>query len=281
MSSVSVYIPVYNGYKYIKKCLTALFGQGYDFCDVIIVDDCSTDELQQWAAEQTEFDITYVRLNERVGIAAARNEAIRRCRGDLIVSVDVDCVAHDGWLCTLMGVLTDPAIAGAGGQLVETVCRTIPDAWRGMYLRQTQGTKIREVHFLPGCNTVFRQEALSAIEGYDEAYCFHHEDTNLGMRMSTAGLRVWYVPEAVVEHIKRDTMYSVMRSCWGFRHVVVISSLPFLCGDIMHEFLRSIRLFAGDMVCGRLAFCFSIDLAYFFYQSFFSIQSYRYKHNHF
>ena len=40
---ISVIIPMYNAEKYIEQCLGSMMSQTFKDCEVIIVDDCSTD----------------------------------------------------------------------------------------------------------------------------------------------------------------------------------------------------------------------------------------------
>ena len=41
---VSVIVPVYNSDKYLKSCLDSLINQILDDLEIIIIDDCSTDQ---------------------------------------------------------------------------------------------------------------------------------------------------------------------------------------------------------------------------------------------
>ena len=47
MTCVSVIVPVYNTGKYLKKCLDSIFCQDYPRLEVIVIDDCSTDNSRQ------------------------------------------------------------------------------------------------------------------------------------------------------------------------------------------------------------------------------------------
>ena len=41
--ALSIIIPMYNTEKYIGECLDSIFAQTFDDYEVIVVDDCSTD----------------------------------------------------------------------------------------------------------------------------------------------------------------------------------------------------------------------------------------------
>ena len=63
MSKVSIIIPVYNSFKLMKNCLAALEKQTYKDFEVIIIDDCSTDntfdELKKYA-QDSELILSYI-----------------------------------------------------------------------------------------------------------------------------------------------------------------------------------------------------------------------------
>ena len=44
---VSIIIPVYNGEKYIERCIRSLLGQEYKEIEIIAVDDGSTDHCAE------------------------------------------------------------------------------------------------------------------------------------------------------------------------------------------------------------------------------------------
>ncbi|MFC1808723.1 glycosyltransferase family 2 protein [Candidatus Omnitrophota bacterium] len=281
MIDVSVYVPIRNDFRYLAQCLTSLFSQSYPFAEVLVIDDASSDGLQGWAQGQNEFNIKYIRLEQHKGLAAARNEALKHCTCDYIAAVDADCVLNKDWLSILIKYIQDGKVAGVGGHLFEVDSVRFLDLWRKAYLYQTCGTEKATVAYLPGCNTLFRKEALNAIEGYNEAYYFHHEDTEIGQRLSVAGWQMIYVPDAIAYHNREDTLYSLMRRCWGYRHTSPILSMSSLGLDIAREFFKSVKNFIYDFTHFHFHFCCMIDSVYFFYQVMFSVRAYIQKNNNF
>ena len=92
---VSVIIPVYNVSPYVEECLKSVMDQTYKRLEVIIVDDCGTDDsmekvermLQDYAGE-ISFSILHHDRNR--GLSAARNTGIDACHGDFISFIDSD-----------------------------------------------------------------------------------------------------------------------------------------------------------------------------------------------
>lgn len=89
---VSVAIPLFNGAKFIRTALESVAAQTYPSIEVIVVDDGSTDSSAD-IVKAFGRDVVLVRQPNR-GVAAARNEAIARARGEFIAFLDQD----DWWL---------------------------------------------------------------------------------------------------------------------------------------------------------------------------------------
>ena len=91
-ASVSVVIPAYNCARYIGETLESVLKQSYRPCEIIVVDDGSTDDTQR-VLEKYRNHIIYIH-QENAGEPAARNTGIRRARGEFIAFLDAD----DLWL---------------------------------------------------------------------------------------------------------------------------------------------------------------------------------------
>ena len=48
MQKVSIYIPVYNGEKTIKEVIDSVKSQSFSFDEVIVINDCSTDNTKRY-----------------------------------------------------------------------------------------------------------------------------------------------------------------------------------------------------------------------------------------
>lgn len=89
---VSIITPMYNAKRYIAQTIQSVLAQTYPDWEMIIVDDCSTDDspaiVQEFA--RTDQRIRYFRQPENCGIACARNVAIGFAVGKYIAFLDSD-----------------------------------------------------------------------------------------------------------------------------------------------------------------------------------------------
>lgn len=88
---VSIIMPSYNTAKYIKESIQSVLNQTYTNWELIIVDDCSSDDTD--AAVSTFLSderIIYLKNEKNSGAAVSRNYALRKARGRWIAFLDSD-----------------------------------------------------------------------------------------------------------------------------------------------------------------------------------------------
>lgn len=90
-SLVSIIIPAYNAERYIKRALESAINQTYKNIEIIVVDDGSIDETGNIVKSFHDPRIMYV-YQENQWLGAARNNGIRRSKGEYITLLDADDV---------------------------------------------------------------------------------------------------------------------------------------------------------------------------------------------
>lgn len=89
----SIIIPAYNSEKFIGECLDSIFSQTYKNVEVIVVNDCSTDNTLKVLEGYGQIKVFSTPVNSRQG--AARNVGLDNCTGDYILFVDSDDTLYD------------------------------------------------------------------------------------------------------------------------------------------------------------------------------------------
>ncbi len=121
---VSVVIPTYNRGHCIGASIDSVLAQTTGDFEIIIVDDCSTDDTAGRVAAYNDARITYVKQLSNQGGAVARNVGIRRARGEFVAFLDSD----DLWLPEkLVRQLAGMRQAGPGCGLSYTWLQCIDD----------------------------------------------------------------------------------------------------------------------------------------------------------
>jgi len=86
---VSIIITSYNYENYIKECIESCLSQNYPLCEVIVADDCSTDDTSS-VLEHFGDKIKVVRNKKNMGQLATFFTGLNNASGDFTVFVDAD-----------------------------------------------------------------------------------------------------------------------------------------------------------------------------------------------
>lgn len=91
---VSIIMPSYNSEKFIKETLDSVVMQTYKNWELIIVDDCSTDNSLKIIEQYDDNRIKVIKNQKNSGAAVSRNNAIEAAAGRWIAFLDSDDVWH-------------------------------------------------------------------------------------------------------------------------------------------------------------------------------------------
>lgn len=89
---VSIVMPLYNYGRYLSGAVESVLSQTYPFWELLIVDDCSTDDsfLIAMRLEKKDERIRVFQLPENGGSSAARNKALDEAKGEFVAFLDSD-----------------------------------------------------------------------------------------------------------------------------------------------------------------------------------------------
>ena len=91
---VSIIMPSYNTANYIGEAIRSVMDQSYQNWELIIVDDCSTDNTDSVVESVRDPRIKYIKNETNAGAAISRNRALREARGRWIAFLDSDDLWH-------------------------------------------------------------------------------------------------------------------------------------------------------------------------------------------
>jgi glycosyltransferase involved in cell wall biosynthesis len=217
---ISVIVPVYNGAKFLSRCLDALFSSSYPLYEVIVVDDASTDDSANIAREK---GAKVLCMERRSGPAAARNYGVQHARGDVIFFIDADVEVKRQ---TIAVIAADFGI----NQGVAAVFGSYDDEPEEKnFISQYKNLQHHFVHqqskpdaatFWAGCGAV-RREVFNAVGGFDQvAYAKPSiEDIELGYRLRRFGYRILLDKGLQVKHLKEWRFRSLLKADIFYRAI--------------------------------------------------------------
>ena len=87
---VSIIMPSYNTALYIEQTIKSVLNQSYGNWELIIVDDCSTDDTDTIVSRINDPRIMYIKNSINSGAAVSRNTALRKAHGKWVAFLDSD-----------------------------------------------------------------------------------------------------------------------------------------------------------------------------------------------
>lgn len=104
---IQVIVPVYNVKDYVKPCIDSILRQTYKNLEIILVNDGSTDGVEQILNEYAEKDSRIKVINQaNLGLQAARNKGVDNCTGEYISFIDSDDVINNRFYAMLYAAIT-------------------------------------------------------------------------------------------------------------------------------------------------------------------------------
>lgn len=115
LKRISVIVPNFNYARYLPDRLNSIFAQTYPVFEVIVLDDCSSDEslaVVEQLAQSSHRRIKIIRNETNSGSPFAQwKKGLLAARGDLLWIAEADDVADPNFLGTLASAFRDPCIA--------------------------------------------------------------------------------------------------------------------------------------------------------------------------
>ena len=242
---VTVIVPMYNEGRAITETITSLLNQTYppEKLQVIIVDDCSTDDSVQWAcaaAKRAPSRVTILKNQANVGKRIGILNAVRRTSDEIIVSVDSDVVVEPTAIASLMKGFTDPAVGAIGGRVRVrnasenwlTRLQAIKYYFAYEYFKNVE-LAFHSILCLSGCLTAYRRSILIALEAVLEDRNIlgvpikYGEDRYLTRQVIKAGHKTFMTHEANCWTFVPNTFRKYWSQQLRWRRSVLVD---FLCG---------------------------------------------------
>ena len=210
MQTVSV-IVVSNGRPdALQRCLLGLSQIDHPACEVIVVADATS--LPAIAASGLT-DVVKAVACDVPNISVARNAGLAQAAGDIVAFIDDDAVPEPTWASHLTAPFADDAVTAAGGFVRArngiafqwrvrlafgdaTTTDIAVDAVRPTLMTAGPGRAVKT----EGTNMAIRRADLIAMGGFDEAFAFYLDETDVNLRLAARSAVTAIVPLAQVHH---------------------------------------------------------------------------------
>lgn len=103
---VSIIVPVYNLENYITETLKTILNQSYKNLEIIIIDDCSSDDTFSVINQISDARLKIFRQKKNMGVSAARNLGLSVATGEFVQFVDGDDLLESNAVEQLIEIVT-------------------------------------------------------------------------------------------------------------------------------------------------------------------------------
>jgi len=219
---LSVVIVTWNSAADIDNCLGSI-NFGHEF-EIVVVDNASTDDTRARLAQHHHLQL--IQNSSNTGYAHANNQGIKAATGEYVLLLNPDTKTDLGALDILSDHLDKhPEVGAVAPRLVNPdgstqdsirsfptpgaviwdtlgISRLFPKSrvfgrWRMRYFDYEKAAEVEQP--MASC-LLFRRAVLEKLGGLDEQFPIYYNDVDLSRRMSGAGWKTAYLPEARVVH---------------------------------------------------------------------------------
>jgi glycosyltransferase involved in cell wall biosynthesis len=209
---ISVIVPVHNGASVLGECLSHLRDSTVNDFECLVIDDGSSDGSGAIAAA---YGARVITTDHNRGPAHARNVGSRAAQSDILLFIDADILVHPNTLKLMVDSFRgDPTLDAMFGSYDDLpASKDFISQYRNlMHFYVHQHGRHHATTFWSGCGAI-RRDVFLRCNGFDESYRRPAiEDIELGYRLTEAGYKIILNPDVQVTHLKRWTLWSVIKT---------------------------------------------------------------------
>jgi len=224
---VSVLIPAWNEEVGVLATVKTLLSSTYKRLEIVVVNDGSTDGsdamMRRFVAkyEQEMLEIPfgqYINIiyhyQQNGGKGSALNKGIALAHGDILMSIDADCVVDSHAVEAFVRAFRDPRVMAAVGNVKVGNTKTLIGTIQALefnfsFFLKKSDSLLNTIYIIGGAAGAFRREVFDRLGGYNTRNIT--EDIELSVRIQAQGWRIVYCPDALVYTEGASTIKGLMK----------------------------------------------------------------------
>lgn len=213
-SVTSIIVVTHNNLRYTQECLRAVLEHTTVPYELLIIDNGSSDETQQWLSKfcRQHAQCRSIFNTSNLGFPKAVNQGLRMANGDNVVLLNNDVVVTDGWLEGLLQVAQNYENVGLVGPMTNEISGAQKDrtAWyvtlehmkhHASVTRELYRNVVYEAVRVRFFCVLITKKALKLCGGLDERFTPGNcEDDDYCLRVQRAGLTIYIARDVFVHH---------------------------------------------------------------------------------
>jgi len=241
-ATIVAVVLTHNGREQAIDCFRSLRGTKWPRLRRVLVDNASTDGTADAVAREFH-EVEIVRSETNRGYAGGNNLGFEQALAgpcDFILVLNDDTLVEAGALSRLVGAMAEGV--GAAAPLITYACPSDRVWYAGATYDPRRAHPGRMNHYrrqvgevgaqgitdrFSGAAVLLPKTVLDLVGTFDESLHFLYEDVDLSLRIRAAGLKIMFVPEAVVRHKVAMTQggeHSATSFYYGIRNELVVAA---------------------------------------------------------
>ena len=199
---VSVIITTYNRSKVVANCIEGVLSQDYENIEIIVVDDCSTDNTQKFFENNYLNEVKYIRHNFNQGVQFASNTGYRHSSGKYVAFIgDDDVWSKNNKLTEQVKIFENDHLKKYG--IVTTDVKVITK--EKSYKKNIKKPRNLVKHILRSNGIIYGSAALLRSDIFKQAGMFAEDlprgtDSDVFRRIILLGYDVYFIDEDMVDY---------------------------------------------------------------------------------
>jgi glycosyltransferase involved in cell wall biosynthesis len=201
---VSIVMGTYNGGKYLREQLESIYQQTYKNIDVIVCDDCSTDNTVEILEEfSQEYGLVYQINSQNMGLVKNYEKALSLARGEYIALSDQDDIWYPGKIELLLNNIGPYSLIHSAVHVINGKGNPHGDVFVvGEYSRdhtaKVNFSDFLETAWVLGCTSLINRDLLEKCLPFPEGVMFH--DWWLTMAAIKLGQGIKYIHKPTIRY---------------------------------------------------------------------------------
>ncbi|MFH0964916.1 MAG: glycosyltransferase [Planctomycetota bacterium] len=262
-SHLTVLVPAYDEEESVADTVRSLKEQTLPPEEILVIDDCSTDQTSEVAREA---GATVIRPPKNTGTkAGAQNYALQFVKTEFTMAVDADTSVAPDAIAKMLKALDEPSIAAACGFVLPRHVKTLWE--RGRYIEYlfafTFYKPIQDYYERPlissGCFSIYRTDILKRNGGWQTRTMA--EDMDLTWSFYEQGHGVRFIPSAVCYPIEPHDFNFMGKQLKRWSHGFLQNVQLHWRGLMREPYLRlTVAVALWDALIASLAFLFVLPV---------------------
>ncbi len=209
---ITVLLSVFNDEKYIKQSINSILSQTFTDFELLIIDDCSTDNTTDILKVYKDPRIKIIINNKNIGITKSLNKGLKIARGEYIARHDSDDISYPDRLKKQFNFLErnkSYVMVGSHTNVIDESSNHI-EYWNDERTSEEIFYTLSYTNILTSSSIMFCKKILDVSGDYNETYD-HTEDYELWYRISRKG-KIYVIPENLVKWRKTKSGQSSVYS---------------------------------------------------------------------